>query len=108
MAIISCPACGKRTSSVAPDCSVCGAALTDPDPERTKRFAARARRARARSLNLQATLATFIGVGGGFWLMFGAGPRQGGWQQMLAAVLFVGGLAWYAYVRVAQWLARRR
>ncbi len=108
MAIINCPQCGQRTSSAASACGVCGATLTDADPELAARLAARARRARARNLTLQATVATLVGIGGGFWLMFGAGPRQGGWQQVLAALLFVGGLGWYLYVRVAQWIARRR
>lgn len=108
MAIVICPKCGQRTSSASPDCRACGAVLAGSDPEADARLAARARRARARSLTMQAALATLVGLGGGFWLMFGEGPRQGGVTRIVAAALFVGGLGWYLYVRIAQWTNKRR
>ncbi len=107
MAIVSCPQCGERTSSVAKKCRNCDFELQTGDAENAARVARRARRVLARRLAGQAALATLVGIGGGLWLMFGAGPRAGGWPRTVAALLFVGGLGWYGWVRFQLWKLRR-
>lgn len=107
MAIVICPNCNKRTSSVGGKCRSCGAQLDSGSPEKSERLARRARRARTRSMSMQAALATLLGMGAGLWLMFGEGPRAGGPTRWLAVLLFVAGLGWYVYVRIALWLHRR-
>ncbi|NNC54440.1 MAG: hypothetical protein HKO07_01820, partial [Pseudomonadales bacterium] len=58
-------------------------------------------------MSMQAALATLLGMSAGLWLMFGEGPRAGGSARWLAVLLFVAGLGWYVYVRIALWLQRR-
>ena len=65
LAIISCPHCGKPTSSKAPSCRACNASLDGENHPENARLAARARREQARSMASQAVLATLIGVAGG-------------------------------------------
>lgn len=108
MAIVICPKCGKRTSSVDTHCRSCGGAVDSGDVETNIRQVARARKARARKLSMQAVLATILGTSAGLWLMFGEAPRAGGAARWLAVILFVAGLGWYVYARLGLWLQRKR
>jgi len=108
MAIVICAHCNERTSSIGGACHACGAALDPGSTEKVERQQRRLRRARARNMSMQAVLATLLSMSAGLWLMFGEGPQAGGLARWAAALLFVAGLGWYIYVRIAQWLHGKR
>lgn len=95
MAIVQCPVCQKRISSLAKVCPHCEIALGEMTPERRVEIAQRKRQRhlkRAKSLSLLALVLAFAGA-----LIWWFGGGQG-WQwppPMLSVVLLVLGMTFY-------------
>lgn len=97
MAIIQCPACNQRISSLAKVCPHCDTALAELSEEDLA--AARQRRLdgqlfRVRNLTIAAMAVALLGM---IWWLF-AGPDQ---AQVAAVLIAVGGLA---YVGARAWM----
>ena len=95
MAIVQCPACQKRISSLAKVCPHCGASLGEMTPERRAEMAQIKRQrhlSRAKSVSLMALVLAFAGALS-WWFSGGQG-----WQwppPMMSVVLLMLGLAFY-------------
>jgi hypothetical protein len=99
MALVDCPACGKKISDKAAACPHCNFAISQASPEDI---------ARKNSLNLylkkqkiqnQSMLAMLLFVGG-FGFMYWGGPVPGELQFNLAFGVAVIGFVWYTVNRV--------
>jgi len=100
MAIIQCPACKQRISSLAKVCPHCGVALAELSEEDLA--SVRQRRLdgqlfRARNLTIAAMAVALLGI---IWWLF-AGPDQ---AQVAAALIGVGGLAYVGSRAWMMWL----
>ena len=95
MAIIQCPICHQRISSLAKACQHCGAGLGEMTPQKRRQMAAyrhKRQSALAKKVSLVALAITFAGALN-WWFEAGAG-----WEwppSMMAVILLVAGLSLY-------------
>ncbi|CAN5323071.1 zinc ribbon domain-containing protein [soil metagenome] len=106
MALVDCPDCNRRVSSRAEICAHCGAPIAGAgvDDFRATRHAGSSR-SRAR-LKLQLLTALTLFVLGACWLIF-ENLDPGESNRLFPGLLTVGGLIWYAIVRLLLWVRSR-
>lgn len=98
MALIDCPACGKRHSSVQPACPHCGAA-------RDERSASRRRKPAGVGPNIHLLIAMLAAIGGAGW--YYSAMASGG-DTVYARWLIGAGLVWYVVARIWAAVDQRR
>ena len=103
MALIECPACNKRISSVAKVCQQCGAKL-DGDLESLQRINYIKR---SQSIMNQSFVAMTLFITGMFLWFWGGEPAQGT-RAIAAIVCFVTGFLGYLFCRIRMVIHKRK
>jgi len=106
MAIIACPGCGKRISSISPLCPHCGFERGEVDDEQVTEFRRRQLRERIYRLKMFSYVAITLMLAGFGWYWFGGGAF-GERTEMGPIVLVALGAVAYVVVRVLLFNARR-
>ena len=104
MAIIRCPGCAQRVSSLAASCARCGVPLKDASRRRGAVDARHRRRKRVSYWLAQSLIATALFVAGSVMFL---GDREGALLGIGSAAyalpLMAVGAGWYLIVRVVSW-----
>ncbi|MBY5991662.1 zinc ribbon domain-containing protein [Ferrimonas balearica] len=106
MALIHCPACGKRISDKAPFCPHCQFSRSK-DPEALERASRMRQIQQHQSLMTHSFLALFAFVGG-FALWWWGGEAADTWRAPVGIGLMSAGFLGYLVTRVRILLAKRR
>ncbi|NCP64285.1 MAG: zinc ribbon domain-containing protein [Paraglaciecola sp.] len=99
MALIDCPACGKKISDKAQLCSHCNFAVGSASSEDIARKTALSKYLQAQKIQNQSMVAMLLFVGG-FGFMYWGDADQEDWQFKIAFALSVLGFVWYIVNRV--------
>ncbi len=107
MAIIACPGCGKRISSISPLCPHCGFERGEVDDEQVSEFRRRQLRERIYRLKMASYVAITLMLAGFGWYWFGGGVFEGQTATRGPVILVALGAVAYVLVRVLLFNARR-
>ncbi len=106
MALIDCPACGKKISDKAKVCPHCDFAIGEASAEDIQRKQSLQRFKKLHSLQNQSLLAMLMFIAG-FGFMYWGAPETGSLQFNMAILGSIAGMVWYLVSRVRAVLIKR-
>ena len=106
MALIDCPACGKKVSDKAKQCPHCDFAVSSADAEALLRKQKMRRYQKLSRIQYQSIFAILMFVTG-FGFMFWGGASPGDQQHNIALGVCTAGFIWYSVNRVRLVILKR-
>ncbi|MEW6997061.1 hypothetical protein AADZ86_05110 [Colwelliaceae bacterium BS250] len=107
MALIQCPSCTKKISSMAAVCSHCSTVVAEMSEEQRINMKQMTSIEKSAAIMTQSMLAMLLFCGG-FGFMFWGQPEPESWQNTLASGTAVVGFVWYIINRVRLLILKRK